>query len=669
MSVSTDNVTKRIVITNGASAGVALAKGYAADAAAYAPYSSRAVAEAAEVPLPAQRISVLAAGEMLDFRRDESGTALTTADGASWSPLDTPSPLHWGAVIGDNDAAFQAMSTFVETQTERKVDLGKHLYTMTDEWAIPANTKIASQAIMDFSAVAVDLPNGADVYCYGGDPLSLPDLSASPAQGDRTVTFSAATDVQVGDVIVLQDPTNGSFHAERDYYKAGEMAEVVAVSGNVVSLSQGLYAGYDHTVIDMYRMRRDTMEIDGHLTIKGSAATYSCFRARNLVRPRFDNMTFLDAGGSSFLFENIYGGFGAGLNARQNNAFGLNTDYGGTFAHCQEGSYSGSFTGQRRGITTTGTGLLTLQIPCRGLNISGTFRSTSATDHACISLHGNAEYNHIEGIFHGGIAIGGDHTTVRGTIICDKTHPIAIAFSELVGTSHDFTGVKIVVPSGVNPDPQHLIELSNGANDLTGDTTRGGRLVFDNMEIDAPSSTKTMHLENRGYTGSDTIEVSLKGMLIKNGTPEITIDVFSGDNWAFVDMTGLRSVPLATISTTGVDLVRREDGSCTQYATISGGAIAVDRLATAVIVDTEGGAATDDLDTITGGYEGKIITLRAADASRDVTYVNNVAAVPNNIRTDTGADFVTGNNRQTLTVQFSNASSGTWIEISRSTGV
>jgi hypothetical protein len=37
------------------------------------------------------------------------------------------------------------------------------------------------------------------------------------------------------------------------------------------------------------------------------------------------------------------------------------------------------------------------------------------------------------------------------------------------------------------------------------------------------------------------------------------------------------------------------------------------------LIDTEGGAATDDLDTINGGVDGMIVVLRDASSSRDVT--------------------------------------------------
>ncbi len=68
---------------------------------------------------------------------------------------------------------------------------------------------------------------------------------------------------------------------------------------------------------------------------------------------------------------------------------------------------------------------------------------------------------------------------------------------------------------------------------------------------------------------------------------------------------------------------------------IAGGAIAVTR--SHHLLDTEGLAATDDLDTITGGHVGDLLILRAVSTSRKPTIKDNIG----NIRC--GGDFTLGN--------------------------
>jgi hypothetical protein len=74
-------------------------------------------------------------------------------------------------------------------------------------------------------------------------------------------------------------------------------------------------------------------------------------------------------------------------------------------------------------------------------------------------------------------------------------------------------------------------------------------------------------------------------------------------------------------------------------------------------VDTEAAAATDDLSTINGGYEGRTLTLSAANSSRDVVLKDGVG----NLRLV--GDFTMNNSEDTITLLYRG---GNWHEIGRS---
>lgn len=74
-------------------------------------------------------------------------------------------------------------------------------------------------------------------------------------------------------------------------------------------------------------------------------------------------------------------------------------------------------------------------------------------------------------------------------------------------------------------------------------------------------------------------------------------------------------------------------------------------------IDTEGGAATDDLSTINGGYNGRVLTLVAANNARDVVLKDGV----DNLRL--AGDFTLTNSEDTITLMFVGS---TWRELSRS---
>ena len=98
-------------IIGGLSAADRVSIDAASQAVAAGQFTSRAAAMAATIAAPIQRIGVVTAGGLLEYVRDPAGTALTTADGAKWSPADGVTPLHFGAVgdgASDDTAAIRA---------------------------------------------------------------------------------------------------------------------------------------------------------------------------------------------------------------------------------------------------------------------------------------------------------------------------------------------------------------------------------------------------------------------------------------------------------------------------------------------------------------------------------------------------------------------------------
>ncbi|EKQ6351563.1 hypothetical protein P6M03_005990, partial [Pseudomonas aeruginosa] len=69
-----------------------------------------------------------------------------------------------------------------------------------------------------------------------GELVQIGDLSVSVVKGARTLTFAAAPDLAPGDVVIVYNPTNGSWLADRDPYRAGEMWKVHSVSGSTVTI-------------------------------------------------------------------------------------------------------------------------------------------------------------------------------------------------------------------------------------------------------------------------------------------------------------------------------------------------------------------------------------------------------------------------------------------------
>lgn len=91
--------------------------------------------------------------------------------------------------------------------------------------------------------------------------------------------------------------------------------------------------------------------------------------------------------------------------------------------------------------------------------------------------------------------------------------------------------------------------------------------------------------------------------------------------------------------------------------TINGGVIVISQ--TYHSVETEGGAANDDLDTINGGAEGALLILRAADSTH--TVICKDGAVPGNL--SLSGDFSLDHADDTIMLIFNGTS---WLQIAES---
>jgi hypothetical protein len=101
-----------------------------------------------------------------------------------------------------------------------------------------------------------------------GGTLGTPvQLTASPVKGD--VTFSATGHGLVkGDLAYLV--STDSFSAASAFFVKGEMAEVEAVSGAVVTLRTALYDGYTAATTTVAKMNAPRVEIQGIKVVRNS---------------------------------------------------------------------------------------------------------------------------------------------------------------------------------------------------------------------------------------------------------------------------------------------------------------------------------------------------------------------------------------------------------------
>ena len=228
--------------------------------------------------------------------------------------------------------------------------------------------------------------------------------------------------------------------------------------------------------------------------------------------------------------------------------------------------------------------------------------------------------------------------------------------------------------AGANIDGAKYINLVNNLMYVTDSSAatyydfklkniEGGKISGNDYRQPFNPSRKHVFLDGSGSHMQD-IETNDKGLYataieyieITAGCENITVNlpthISSSDNIAYSNP-ALYSGAVSSFN----DKIRINRGSSGITSVISAGSITA--YGDYINVDTEGGAATDDLETITIGTHGQVLRLQSHNNARDVVVKDNVGG----LRLE--GDFTLSNTRDKLVLIF-NAISGRWEELSRS---
>ena len=164
-------------------------------------------------------------------------------------------------------------------------------------------------------------------------------------------------------------------------------------------------------------------------------------------------------------------------------------------------------------------------------------------------------------------------------------------------------------------------------------------------------------------TGASTVNVA--GLGVKNikqadGSTDLTAADISPnfDTRARYDGTVFR---LSNVSDVGNLTVNGKFNTTPTNVTIASGAITYS--SAYMVVDTEGGASSDNLDTINGGVDGDEVRIRSTSSTRDITIRDNNSG--GNILLKNNIDVLLGESYDTITLKY-RSSDGYWFEVNRS---
>lgn len=421
---------------------------------------------------------------------------------------------------------------------------------------------------------------GGFINFVGAALVSLPALSVNAVQDGSSLTFASAPSLVPGDRVVIWNPTAGSYSNWRPVYYAGESAEIASVSGDTVGLAGCLYAAYTASAVNLYKHPNAGVNIFGSLTIVESqnAALVNiagCYVER-VSKTDFSSIHPTQSGYVGLALFQCFDISGVGYDVRQQ-AAGNGECYPIAFFNCQDCDVSGFFEGGSFG-PTIGGGDGAGSIVNRNIKLRGTHRSSSGAlqSQGAINLHGNSEYCYFEGVFEGGLSIGGNHHVFRGHAIGkDNQNGLCVYFGEPTGTDHDLSGM--IVETQGNPATQNygVIDMGGAGTVLGPNTTAGGKINLDGVRFICPNARIPVVIANRGCTATEEIVVSMRGATWDSTVAAsplfLLLEYFSGKQIEKVDVDGVVNGPSASWSIASGTKVRgwRESGAVTLTPTTS----------------------------------------------------------------------------------------------------
>jgi len=240
-----------------------------------------------------------------------------------------------------------------------------------------------------------------------------------------------------------------------------------------------------------------------------------------------------------------------------------------------------------------------------------------------------------------------------------------LATTKVVLTDADDVEIETVDPIGSTASTTSLNDLDVRPTSYWGLTTGSSTayVLTANPSISAYSNVQTFYFQPHTANGAAaTMAISgLSALSLKKYTGQGTkVALQEGD---------LQATERYHAVNDGVDIIVLNPRSLATYSgvpealTIATGVVSITNSGSSYVIDTEGAASSDDLDTINGGNDGEVIYITSADAANDITIKHDTG----NIFNPEGTDLVLGLTTDIIQLRYSSSLSY-WVVISKSTG-
>ena len=628
----------------------------------------------------------------------------------------TVSVKDFGAVgdgVADDTAAIQAA-----VNAAKNIIVPTGTYKITADINLTSNQTIECQADVVFDVSSA--PTGTRVFYAAGSFGSTYSLTADANVGATTLTLTSGDAANFAADDWIQIYSNTIYDPGFAAGKIGEIVQIASVVSGTITLKSPLDGG-NYTTAQSAVIRKATfvenISVIGGQFIGSSTSTvlhvavrfdiaYNCSIYKS--RAKFCNGNSFNIRDSLFcIASDIYV-----EDALATTGYGIN--WTGTCQDCK--TVNSVFVRCRHAVTNTSGGIgLCRRLSYENCTSYDSINNGDAFDtHSngediafvnCVSYDSSANGFNIECgtatltackairsnrsgiVFSTNVTLTSNRFTAVGCVVDTTTQfygfnignasPINSATQQIsiVGCSVFNTAQEAMLVAGDSGHEIHGLEITGGqynGNDIAKQFSIDAfvsKFRVSNVQVQAPNTTgAAMLLRDCSYGSIDNcvLEFTTEGVgncLNITDANNITVSNCTGKQVNPTRGTGI----ILNGTTSKIYIAPNNNfqdcatpGVSEASLTIASGVITVPNSSVGVcIIDTEGGAATDDLDTINGGFTGQVTVLTPESSARDVTVKDNTG----NLRLN--GDFVFASIQDTLTLMCKE-NGALWFELSRS---
>ena len=405
-----------------------------------------------------------------------------------------------------------------------------------------SNAKYAVKGTVNFpNGILLDFQDGAEIIANEGvysDAVlmatgsisTLPSLSANVKSGDTQITFAAAHNLELGDIIIIYNRIAGSFSGFRDFYNAGEYAKVKSVSGNTVLLQAPTYDKYNFADVTVYKVRPTKVNITNpKITSDGSAL--------GLIKATFANNISISKPvlrNSNNNCISITASLGGSVDLGDCTNIGdVGDDYGVVIANSQDISVNGgTYYARRHGVAVGGSNFAGA-IPNRNIKFNGCDISNDVSTgvHAA-DYHGNTEYSGFYGCnIKGGATWQGKNNDIENCTITSMLSGACVLAAEVIGGTAKINGNTFIVHNDPSNTGRGVIDFGGNSEPINALTTENLTILAKNNTVKSDklsAITSILIVSNRGTAKKINIDCSDNKLQVNNFYAALALRNISG---------------------------------------------------------------------------------------------------------------------------------------------